>query len=1062
MNGIAEWLDSIGLDEYTERFVENRIDLDNLLAIDDADLRELNVPLGDRKRILAAIETHAGSLQRSAARSMHVAADNRERRLLVVLFCDLVESTRFATHLDPEDLGKIIEPYREAVRRVIERHQGLTLIYEGDGIKAYFGSRVASEDDQEQALGASLEILDDVSRLNLSYAENLAVRIGVTTGTVIIGGFDAPTGPNAFGEALHLAARLQAAAAPNTILVDQATYRSMRAAFEFEDAGERPLKGFDQPVQTWRVTGKKPVKSRFAKRYRHTGLVGRETELTRLLEVWGRVRTEHGGTVVRLTGEAGIGKSRLAHELERHVDTDGGGVLLFQCSPHHVDATFHPILETLGNAIGIGPELGEGEKIERLRAFLSHRNIPLDLSLPIFSHLFGIRGAGAPASELSSGRQAEISRKVLTDHVLSLSRERPTLLLVEDAHWIDASSRAFFLGLADVLVDAPILLVMTSRDENLPPGESIPSESLSLQRLSAAESRALLDEVAAGKELPEEFRRFIERKAEGVPLFIEELALTIIETGLKEAGPAEVSTEADRIEISGILQSSLQSRLDRLGKAKEVAQLAATIGREFDLELLQRVTTMKRESLVGSLDKLMKAEIVFRKEPPARNVFVFKHALIQDTARGLLSRERRSETHRRIAGALTSRLMETGKAEPQLVAHHCFEGADYDGAARHWLEAGRTAAATWAKSEALQLLRKGLDAARRMEASKARMRLELDLEIEIGDVLYASFGYITTEGQAAYDRSLELSESLGDLDAPVRALDGLFGIHFNSGDFERTIAISDRLICLGEAHDKLSALVLGRQFKGMSQFCRGEFESADALLSSALGHVERADEVGSDFPSMAYIYLSWTRFVRGRRDEAVHAFDQARSIVRVQAPYRKAACLGDGCILYAMMDDPDQVEALARDLVPLAAKYGFNMWLNMARFFKGWTAAMRGDASGLDEMERTMVALGEQEVDRTLYLGVLARTRLDAGLADAAAEALEEGLAQARKSGENYFTAELMRVKARWLIETRGDLAAGRALLEKTVELARRQGARSWVERATRYLNSTRVRIAGS
>ena len=1024
MSSIEKWLASLGLGEYEALFKKQKIDLDDLSSINEQDLKELAIPLGPRKKIIKAI------------RERFFQVETSERRLMTALYCDLVDSTKYATSMDQEDYANLIRTYRATSIPIIKDHHGWDFVEHGDTIKGYFGYKIASEDDQEQALTAAMEIIDALSHINLE------VRIGIATGIVFNEEINSPTEHEEWGGTLHLAARLQSLAEPGSILVDQATYKSAQLVFEFQDIGEHKLKGYDEKVQAWKVTNKKKIDSRFAKRFRNTGLVGRQQEIDILTKCWNNARDKRKGSVATVTGEAGIGKSRLAHELQRYINSERSKSLLFQCSPYHTDSIYYPVLETISDELGLTDTISNYEQLERLNEFLSNSDVPLVQSLHIFSNLFSIGSySDRKESDLSESLQEDISKKVLAAYILGLCQQNPLFILVEDIQWIDATSRAFFEYLSDMSENYPLLIVFTSRESETPVSQKMDVVCIELHRLTTNESKMLMDELFSDRLVPAEFQAYVERKAEGIPLFIEELSSTILDTGLKDREP-EFSTENGKdVKMSGILQSSLLSKLDRLGESKEVALLAATIGREFNFEVLAGISTSPPDMLLESLKQLMNAGIIFKTKSSTAQSYYFKHALIQDTARNLLSRKRKESTHRDIAEVLVQGTPKLANTEPELIAFHWSEGGDFVKASEYWYIAGRKTAKTWAKKEALQLLQKGIEALFKTTESNARSRSELDFQLEIGDILYATYGYITEQGESAYLRALELCDLLQNDEASVRALDGLFGMHFNTCHFEETTKISDRLINLGEDHDNVSALVLGMQFKGMSLFCMGDFTAADELLTKALTFINRADEVGSDFPSMALIYLSWTKYIRDQPDDATRFYNEALSIVQVQPPYRKAACLGDGCILYAFMDEPERVDKLVKDLIPLVERYGFNLWLNVAKFFKGWSASRKGEPKGLDEMEKMMLSFGGQEIDKTFYLGLLASAFINY-------KKYEEADSTIEVTGENYYKAELLRLKANLVLKSSGDQIQCRSLLKQSVACAKNQSATSWLKRA--------------
>lgn len=439
--------------------------------------------------------------------------------------------------------------------------------------------------------------------------------------------------------------------------------------------------------------------------------------------------------------------------------------------------------------------------------------------------------------------------------------------------------------------------------------------------------------------------------------------------------------------IPSSLQSLLLARLDRLGPAKEIAQIAATIGREFDLELLREVSGLPEQAVRTELANLVRSGLIVPKAETKGSDFLFKHALLQQAAHGTILRERRQQLHALIAKTMEMRDPEASSAYPELLAQHFTDAAQFDRAADYWLLAGIKAGKTWAKVEAAKMLGKGIEAAEMMLDSPERNRRIVQLELERGDVFYAAYGYVTGEGTKSYHRALRLSEELGDPEPQVRALDGLFGTHFNSGQHPDSIDVSDRLINIGESRNILKALVLGLQFKGMSLFCQGQFTTARQYLERALSHKARADEVGSDFPSMANIYLSWTVHILGHHEEALEFFREAEAIVRQQSAYRLAACLGNGCILFAFREDSATIVRLTGELLPLAQENGFNLWAKMAQFFRGWAVAdIEGSFAGTALMQDTVQALEDQEVDKSCYLGLLGNAYLRTGQFERATE----------------------------------------------------------------------------
>jgi class 3 adenylate cyclase/tetratricopeptide (TPR) repeat protein len=1052
MDDIGRWLTALGLGQYTESFRRKEIDLESITLLTDRDLEEMGVALGPRKKILAAI-----ALLPPAFFSVPMQTDTpvAERRHLTILFCDMVASTEYADNLDPEDFQRLMEKFLQTCSVVVQRHRGLVATYHGDAIKAFFGYPIADEDDAERALLAGLEIVKTVANIVDGQGQPLRVRLGAASGEVVVGSFPAASAGvsiEAFGHPVHLAARLQTLADPNTILADAATFQAAKGAIEFADFGQHALKGFFDPVQAWQARQARSLPSRFARRTQLAKLYGRDREVRRLIHSWEEVSKGRRGQVVVIAGEAGIGKSRLLHELQQRLQIPTQ--LVIQCYPAFENSTLYPFLTELKRQAGIEDADAVEDKLRRLRAALSISDLSIDTTLPIFANLLSIPITGPDSLyDISSERHRTITKKVFTDWIGHLARESPLLIFFEDEQWADLTSRELLSTLIENLPSIPALLLVSMRTERETPlSEREDLLQLKLNPLDPADARAFIREMSPANPPSEEVVSFVLDRAEGVPLYIEELTRSALEIGLPLASSSLTSRSTDG-DIPSSLQSSLLARLDRLGPAREIAQIAATIGREFNLQLLREISGLPDSDVVAALTNLVRSGLIVPKEGTKGSDFLFKHALLQQAAQGTILRERSQQLHALIGEIMEVREPEAGSAYPELLARHFADGRLFDKAADYWLLAGLKAGKTWAKVEAAQMFGKGIEAAKMLPDSPERSRRILRLELERGDVLYAAFGFVTGEGTAAYHRAIRLSEELGDPEASVRALDGLFGTHFNSCQYSDAILASDRLIEIGGSRDNLKALVLGLQFKGMSLFCLGQLKSARLFLERALVHKARAEEVGSDFPSMAMIYLSWTMQILGDHDEALRCFREAEATVRGQSPYRLAACLGDGCILFAIREESAMVAQLIEELLPLARENGFNLWTNMAHIFRGWTMVdVEGSRAGTALMQKTIEALEDQEVDKSCYLGLLGEAYLRTGQFERAAEAVRQGLDHANKFHEDYYTAELLRLRGEVELCCGVEPIIAEASFREAIAFAQQQAARTWELKATESL----------
>jgi len=981
------------------------------------------------------------------------AAPAAERRHLTILFCDIVGSTEFADRLDPEDFQRLIESFLHTCSAVILRHKGVMASYIGDAIQAYFGYPIADEDDSEFAVLAALDILEAMAAASAKLGHPLQVRLGIASGQVVVGKFvGAPSGVStvAFGNVAHLAARLQVLAKPNTILVDAATFEAASGAIDFIRFGKHELKGFAEPVQVWQVQRARSLPTRFAKRARATKLCGRNAELRLLLERWETVARDRCGQAVLVSGEPGIGKSRLLNEVQQRLRSFPQ--LTIQCSPTFENSTLHPFLAELRRIATIEEGDPADEKLRKLRNALSISAVPPDTAIAIFSNLLGIRTTDSDRLDgISAERQRTMAEQVFVDLVHHVARANPVLILFEDEQWADTTSRDLLERIVAGLASTPALVLVSSRTDRSVAWINWPDVlRLQLDPLGREDAEALVYDISPNA-LAADVSGVLDR-GEGVPLYIEELTKNLVEAGLRLDASLPRRTPAVS-SIPNSLQFSLLARLDRLGPAKEIAQIAAAIGRDFDLEVLRDVSDRSEDELRAAVDDLTRTGLIVADRSMAGAGFSFTHVLLQQAARDTILHERAQQLHRMIAERMEARDPNAATAYPEVLAQHFADAGLFDRAADFWLIAGQKAARTWAKVDAVRILRKGLEAAKRLPESDDRSRRLLRFELELGDVLYTALGYVTGEGSAAYQQAIALSEKLGDPDAMIRALDGLFGIHFNSGQFAKAIDASEQLIRVGEGTDHINALVIGLQFKGMSLFSQGELTAARQYLERGLIHKERAEEVGSDFPSMCMIYLSWTLHILGHHQQALELYREAEAIVRRQSPYRLAACLGNGCVLFAFREESDEIARLADELLPLAQENGFNLWAKVARFFGGLAMSSRdGSPIGSHPMALTEIDLEDQEVDKSCYLGLLARAFLNSGQIERALETVEKGLHEANKIGEHYYTAALLCIRGEVQLAGGFGEREAEASFREAIAFARHQGARSWELQAANSL----------
>jgi class 3 adenylate cyclase/pimeloyl-ACP methyl ester carboxylesterase len=723
---VGTWLRGLGLSQYEQAFRDNNIDAGLLPTLTADELRELGVAsLGHRKRLLAAIATLAGPADPQPSPAPPLVptpppastVPQAERRQLTVMFVDLVGSTALSARLDPEELRAVMRSYQDACAAAIARFEGHVAKFLGDGILAYFGWPVAHEDAAERAVHAGLEIVDAVPSLATSAGEPLGARVGIATGLAVVGdllGTGAAREEAVVGEVSNLAARLQQLADPGTVVIADGTRRLLGGLFELTDLGGVVLRGFAEPVRAWRVAGERQgAASRFEAR-RTTGLaplVGREHEIALLLDRWMLAR-DGGGRVVLLAGEPGVGKSRLIEALRERLADEPHARLLYQCSPQHAGSALHPIVTQLEHAAGFRREDEAGARLAKLEALLAKDGADVAAVAPLLAALLGIPlEERYPSQDLSPRQRKERTLEALLAHIEAITARQPVLLVFEDLHWIDPTSLELLGLLVGRVPNLPVLAVPTARPEFTPPWTAgAQATLLPLNRLRRHQAAALAQGVS-GKALPPELLDQIVARTDGVPLFVEELTRMVLEAGLLEdVGDRYILGEPlPSLAIPTTLQDSLMARLDRLGPVKEVAQLAACLGREFTHEMLAAMAPQDEEKLRAALDRLVGSDLVLSDGEPPAATYSFRHALVQEAAYGSLLKSRRQELHGQIARTVEERFPDVAELRPEWLAHHYTEAGQAAPAVEHWLRAARRAKDAYANREARSHLRKCLD-----------------------------------------------------------------------------------------------------------------------------------------------------------------------------------------------------------------------------------------------------------------------------------------------------------------------------------------------------------------
>jgi class 3 adenylate cyclase len=830
---IEKWLRGLGLQQYAATFRDNAIDAEVLPELTEADLEKLGVVLGHRKRLLKAIATLATPAPAVKATSVGPApshGDGAERRHLTVMFCDLVGSTALAARLDPEDLREVIGAYHRGVVETVSRFEGFVAKYMGDGVLVYFGYPQAHEDDAERAVRAGLALVDAIGRLD--GPERLRVHVGIATGLVVVGDLvdQGDVRERAVvGETPNLAARLQATAEPDSVVIAATTHRLIGSLFAYADLGAVAAKGFAEPVHAWRVIGEGTTDSRYEALHGtgETPLVGRDEELELLLRRWAQAKGG-AGRVVLLAGEPGIGKSRVIAAVQERIANEPHTRLRCFCSPHHQDSALHPTIAQLERAARFVREDTPETKLQKLEALLAP-TMPPDEDVALLAALLSIPTNNRfPAPNLTPQRQKQKTFEALLRQLAVLARRQPVLMIFEDVHWIDPSSRELLDLIVERVRCLPVLLIVTLRPEFQPPwtGQAQVS-TLVLNRLDRRDRTALVAQIAGGKALPDDVVDQIADRTDGVPLFVEELTKSVLQSGLlrEETDRYVLDRALPPFAIPTTLHDSLMSRLDRLASVRHVAQIGAAIGREFSYALLRAVSHLSEEELQPALARLVASELVFQKGMPPDAVYAFRHALVQDAAHGSLLRSTRQQLHAQIAEALEADSPEMMENQPELFAQHYAEAELVEKSVACWGKAGHRSAARSALAEAAAQFHNALDQLALLPDNRERQRQELELCSALGVVLNAVKGFAAPETGHSYARARALWVQLGSPSEFLHVPFGLSRYHLNRGELDLAQRLGEDLLRLSGQRDDTAGLILGHLSCGRALMLLGRFAS---------------------------------------------------------------------------------------------------------------------------------------------------------------------------------------------------------------------------------------------
>ncbi|MET4218162.1 class 3 adenylate cyclase/predicted ATPase/tRNA A37 threonylcarbamoyladenosine biosynthesis protein TsaE [Bradyrhizobium sp. LB14.3] len=1032
MDDLGSWLRELGLEQYEKAFRENEIDdvaLPNLTA---DDLKDLGVRIvGHRRRLLDAIaalraSNPLGPLTAVPLEDDHIGKDVAERRQVTVMFSDLVGSTALSIRLDPEDLREIISAYQRCVADTVRRFGGFLAKYMGDGVLIYFGYPAAHEDDAERAIRASLALIDAVALLTAP--EPLQVRLGVATGTVVIGdlvGSGEAQERGIVGETPNLAARLQGIAEPNTVVVAETTRRLLGNLFELRDLGPRELKGIAGSVKAFAVVRTSFVESRFDAMHASglTALVGREEELELLLRRWARAKAGEG-RVVLLSGEAGIGKSRLSAALMEEIAAEPHTRLRYFCSPQHTDSALYSIIGQFERAAVLVHSDTPQAKLDKLDALLAQTSTSRQ-DAALLAEMLSLPNDGRyPALEPIPEQRRQKTLAALGLQLEALARSSPVLMIVEDAHWADPTSLEVFGRAMDRIASLRVLLIVTFRPEFDAPwvGQSHVT-MLTINRLAERDVGTMIDRMVGNRLLPADIRREIVERTDGVPLFAEEMTKAVLEAESEtEAMQAAAAIPSPALAVPASLHASLMARLDRLGPAKELAQIGAAIGREFSQVLLAAVLRKSEPELASALDRLMQAGLLFRNGIPPHATYLFKHALVQDTAYGSLLRDRRHALHARIARALEETFPDVAAIQPEVLAHHFTEAELAEKAIAYWLAAGQRAAERSAHAESVAHLYKGLALVKRVADPVERARRELALQLVLAPVLFATKSYSAPEVEQAYLRARDLCQQAGD-GAQLFAVNwGLWLIYQQRCEFKRARGLldglfevarqsADRALLLQAHHAAWTTLVHLPELTA----CRTHLEAGLALYRPD-AHRAHMFLYGGHDAAVCNRYTSaaalWSLgFPEQARATAHEAVSMARGLSH---PFSLVLALVWAAMTNQHLGEVEPAQEQAEAAVAVCAEHGIAPHLAAAgSILRGWAVAARGQTmEGIAEIHRGLAAieLTGVRIRRPYHLALLAEASAWAGEIEHGLTALVEASRIVEETGERRWEAEIYRL----------------------------------------------------
>jgi class 3 adenylate cyclase/predicted ATPase len=989
---------------------------------------------------------------------------------VTVLFSDLVGSTALSARMDPEDLREVISAYHKCVAETVRRFGGFVGQYLGDGVLVYFGYPEAHEDDAERAVRAGLELIAAV--IALKTPASLQTRVGIATGLVVVGDLMVGSGEaherGIVGETPNLAARLQGIAEPNTVVIAEATRRLLGNLFELKDLGARDLKGVAEPLRAWVALRASTVESRFEALHAAglTTLVGREEEIELLRRRWSRAKSGNG-QVALISGEPGIGKSRLTAALLESLAPEPHTRLRYFCSPQHTDSAFSPIIGQMERAAGFLHDDTSQQKLDKLDALLAQASTSIQDAALIAEMLSLPNDGRYPALDLTPQQRRQKTLEALTGQMETLSRQKPVLMIFEDAQWADPTSLEAFGRVVDRIRTLRVLLLVTFRPEFDAPWVGRPYvTTLTINRLAEHEASAMIDRVVGDSQLSASIRQDIIERTDGIPLFVEEMTKAVVEAGSETAAARAIAAvPSPTLAVPASLYASLMARLDRLGgPAKEVAQIAAAIGREFSHALLASVVHRPKAELRSALDRLIAAGLLFQRGVPPHAIYLFKHALVQDAAYGMLLRETRRQLHGQIVKALEDHFPGTVETQPELIAHHCAQAGLNRKAIEYLGLAGQRAIERSSNPEAIGHLKRALELLHSLPADLEYAQAALKLEVMVAQAMIASKGYSSPETMEVLLRAKKLITEVTETSQRFTILYGMWACYYVGGEVNKQHVAATEFLSEAETHDDTAALCLAHRALGTTYFTMGQFSAARKQLERARGlydpdhHLRFRFQYGQDIGTTAMCYLSWALWHLGYVDQASQLASKAvNRAEEISHPHTLVYTL---CHARGMMDvfrrQSDDTKSYAGVVTSLCSEHAFPFWAAGGQIFGGWAAINQGEVdAGVDKLVCGLAAWRTTGARLWLpiFLALEAEGHLKAGRDQAALHSIEQALATSDETGERWAIAEILRVKANLLLTTgRGKAEEVEEALIESLEIARQQQAKSWELRSATSL----------